>query len=180
MGGKRELTVVLVSVCISLAKKKGGQYSKTELSPTHRAKWNCWRNVCRFKKKIQLLELELGQNTFTNTSIHEKGKKKVSLMTTNDHRLCFSSLTKASIFSSVTFPRAGWIKGEICHWFFFPPKKLVILFALIWTVQRFSKRESVLFNVEANSVQNLRCLTAFVCRGNQDLLLLKWYSWKAS
>lgn len=34
-------------------------------------------------KKIQLPGLELGQNTFTNTSIHEKRKKKVIL---NDHK----------------------------------------------------------------------------------------------
>lgn len=38
MGGKRKLTVVLVSVCISLAEKKRGQYANAELSPTDRAK----------------------------------------------------------------------------------------------------------------------------------------------
>lgn len=35
-----------------------------------------WKIKKKFKKKIQLPELELGQNTFTNTSTHEKKKKK--------------------------------------------------------------------------------------------------------
>lgn len=82
MGGKGEITVVLVTVCISLADTRGASGAMLN-GAQHTQSNETAEGMCVGKKKIQLLELELGQNTFTNTSIHEKKEKKVIL---NDHK----------------------------------------------------------------------------------------------